>query len=39
MVTYSLDALKMPSKRENENKKAKVELLRQTIYSRKETGK
>ena len=40
MVTCSLDALKKSSKRkEMRIKKEKVEVLQQTIYSRKETGK
>ena len=40
MVTCSLDALKTPSKRtEMRIKKEKVEVLEQTLYSRKETGK
>ena len=39
MVTCSLDALKKSSKRkEMRIKKEKVEVLQQTIYSRKETG-
>ena len=40
MVTCSLDALKKSSKRkEIKIKNKKVEVLQQTIYSRKETGK
>ena len=40
MVTCSLDALKKSSKRkEMRIKKQKVEVLEQTIYSRKKTGK
>ena len=40
MVTCSLDALKTPSKTtEMRIKKEKVEVLEQTLYSRKETGK
>ena len=40
MVTCSLDALKKSLKRkEMRIKKAKVEVLQQTIYSRNETGK
>ena len=40
MVTCSLDALKNFSKRkEMRINKEKVEVLQQTIYSRKETGK
>ena len=40
MVTFPLDALKKSSKRkEMRIKKEKVEVLQQTIYSRKETGK
>ena len=40
MVTCPLDALKKCSKREEMRiKKGKVEVLQQTIYSRKETGK
>ena len=40
MVTFPLDALKKSSKRkEMRIKKEKVELLQQTINSRKETGK
>ena len=40
MVTFSLDALKKSSKRKKMRiKKKKVDVLQQTIYSRKETGK
>ena len=40
MVSCSLDALKKSSKRkEMRIKKEKIEVLQQTIYSRKETGK
>ena len=40
MVTCSLDALKKSSKRREIGiKKEKVEVLQQTIYSRKETEK
>ena len=40
MVTCSLDALKNSSKRkEIIIKKEKVEVLQQTIYNRKDTGK
>ena len=40
MVTCSLDALKKCSKRkEMRIKQEKAEVLQQTIYSRKETGK
>ena len=40
MVTCSLDALKKSSKRkEMRIKKVTVEVLQQTIYSRKEAGK
>ena len=39
MVNCSLDALKKSSKRkETRIKKEKVEVLQQTIYSRKKTG-
>ena len=40
MVTCSLDALKNSSKRKEMTiEKEKVEVVQQTIYSRKETGK
>ena len=40
MVTCSLDALEKSSKRKQMRiKKEKVEVLQQTIHSRKETGK
>ena len=40
MVSCSLDALKKSSKRkEMRIKKEKIEVLQQTVYSRKETGK
>ena len=40
MVICSLDALRKSSKRkEKKIKKEKVEVLQQTIYNRKETGK